>query len=158
MSLPAACEYEGGHGSGSRPHQSLLGARRLRATAPRRRGEGPKAPCFGAAGAHVRAAGAWRTPRPLSSHSAVGATMTCPSLGSQVQPQPPLAGSAVSTETSLPLPHAPNAAPSDWLLQSSVCGQSQWSPSLAEHLPACAAGTQIPAGHALVSWGSNLPG
>lgn len=34
---------------------------------PRRRGEGPQAPSFGAAGAHVRATDAWRGPRPLRS-------------------------------------------------------------------------------------------
>lgn len=61
--LPAAREYEGGHDSASRSHQSLLSDRRLWAAAPRRRGEGPQAPSFGAAGAHVRAAGAWRAPR-----------------------------------------------------------------------------------------------
>lgn len=108
--LPSAREYEGGHDSASRTHQSLLSGRRLRAAAPRRRGEGPQAPSFGAAGAHVRAAGAWRTPRPLSSHRAVGATIPCLGLRSQVPP-PSSAGSAVSTETSFPLPHSPHAAP-----------------------------------------------
>lgn len=123
--LPAAREHEGRHGSASRPHQSLLCTRRyhLRAAAPRRRGEGPQPPSFGAGGAHVRAAGAWRTPRPLSSHSALRATMPCPSLPSQVPPPaPPSAGSAVSTETSLPLPPATHAPSSDWLLRPSVRG------------------------------------
>lgn len=117
--LPAAREYEGGHDSASRPHQSLLSDRRLRAAAPRRRGEGPQAPSFGAAGAHVSAPGAWRAPRPLRSHKAVGAAMPCLGLCSQMPPPPPSAGSVVSTETSLPLPHD---APSDWLLLSSVSG------------------------------------
>lgn len=125
--LPAAREYEGGHRTASRPHQSLFRARCLRAAAPCRRGEGPKAPSFGAAGAHVRAASAWRTPRPLCSHSAVGYIMPCPSLRLQVLPPPlppplplpppPSAGSSVSTETSLPFPHA---ALFDWLQLSSV--------------------------------------
>lgn len=121
MPLPAAREYEGGHRSGSRPHQRLLSACRLRAAAPRRGGKGPEAPGFGAAGAHVSATGAWRTQRPLRSHSTASATMPCPSLHSQVPPPPPSAGSAVSTETSLPLPHAPHAASSEWLKILSVC-------------------------------------
>lgn len=125
MPLPAAREYEGRHCSGSRPHQRLLGASRLWAAAPRGGSEGPEAPSFGAAGAHVSAAGAWRTQRPLRSHSAAGVTMPWPSFHSQVPPPPPpppSAGSAVSTETSLPLPHVLHGASSEWLKVSSVCG------------------------------------
>lgn len=118
--LPAAREYEGGHDSASRTHQSLLRDRRLRTATPRRRGEGPQAPSFGAAGAHVRAAGAWRTPRPLHSHRAIGATRSHFGLRSQVPLPPSSAGSAVSTETSFPLPFAPYDAPSDWLFLASV--------------------------------------
>lgn len=123
MPLPAAREYEGRHCSGSRPHQRLLRACRLWAAAPRAGGKGPEAPSFGAAGAHVSAAGAWRTQRPLCPHSAAGATMPCPSFHSQVPPPPPpSAGSAVSTETSLPLPHVLHGASSEWLKGSSVWG------------------------------------
>lgn len=69
-------------------------------------------------------------PRGRSAHSAIHSTITCPSRCSQVPPPPPpSAGSAVSTETSLPLPHA---APSDWLLLQ-AWGRDQWAPLDAGH-------------------------
>ena len=89
----AAREYEEGHDSASRSHQSLLSDSRLRAATPRRRGKGPQAPSFGAAGAHVRATGAWRAPRQLCSHRPVGAAMPHLGLRSQVPLAPPSAGS-----------------------------------------------------------------
>lgn len=157
MPLPAACEYEGRHCSGSRPHQRLLSAGRLWAAAPRSGGKGPEAPSFGAAGAHVSAAGAWRTRRPLRSHSAAGATMPCPSFHSQVPPPPPSAGSAVSTETSLPLPHALHGASSEWLKVSSVCGVEPMATlrgrATQDALPPGPRSLWVPR----VSWDSSLP-